>query len=68
MSNRLAMPTEDELAEMSYSELHQGSLLAFYQWQEKKRLGEDTTESEKIFHAFDDEMSKRLERFKQYLA
>ena len=62
------MPTEDALAEMSHSELNHNRQVAYCQWQEKRGSGEDATESEEIFHTFDREMSKRLKRFKEYLA
>jgi hypothetical protein len=41
--------------------------VAFYQWQTAKRLGTDIAESEQIFHAYDDEQLKRLDRFEKRL-
>ena len=61
------MPTEDELAEMSYSELNQGSLLAYFLWQETRRLGEPTAEYRQIYNAYDTELKKRLKRVKKDL-
>ena len=67
VTNHLRMPTEDELAEMSHSELHECIRVAFYQWQEMRRLGEDTVERKHIFYAYDNELLKRLKRLKKYL-
>ena len=67
MSNLLKMPTEDELAELSHSELYECIRVAFYQWQETRRLGEEVAEGKQIFEAYDNEQSKRLQRLKKYL-
>jgi len=67
MSNGLVMPTEDELAEMSYSELRQGSLLAYFLWQEKRHFGKSTDEYQQIYKAYDTERKKRLKHIKKDL-
>ena len=59
MSSGLAMPTEDELAEMSHTELEQGSLLAYFLWQESERLGKPIAEYHQIYIAYDTEQKKR---------
>jgi len=60
------MPTEHELAEMSHSELIACTRSAFLQWQEKRRLGENTTAIRQVFFAYDNEQLKRLKRLKRY--
>ena len=67
MSKLVNMPTEDELAELSISELNECIRVAFYQWQESVRTGEDPDENKEIFHVYDNEQLKRLERVKKYL-
>jgi hypothetical protein len=67
MSNLVRMPTEDELAELSVSELNVCIKAAFYQWQESVRTGEDSAANKQIFHAYDNEQIKRLARLKKYL-
>ena len=67
MSNLIRMPSEDELAKLSYSELNDCIQVAFYQWQEAIQTGEDTTESEQIFYAYDNEQLRRLDRFEKNL-
>jgi len=67
MSNFVRMPTEDELAELSISELNECIRAAFYQWQEAVRIGEDSAANKQIFHAYDNEQLKRLERLKKYV-
>jgi hypothetical protein len=61
------MPSKDELAKLSSTELKACVQVAFYQWQEAKRKGRDTKESEKIFEAYDYEHLNRLGRFKKLL-
>ena len=67
MSNLIRMPSKDELAKLSAMELKDCVQVAFYQWQEAKRKGRDTKESEKIFEAYDYEHLNRLGRFKKLL-
>ena len=67
MSNLIRMPSKDELAKLSSTELKECVQVAFYQWQEAKRKGRDTKESEKIFEAYDYEHLNRLGRFKKLL-
>ena len=67
MSKLVRMPTEDELAELSISELNDCIKTAFFQWQESVRAGENPAENKEIFHAYDNEQLKRLERVKKYL-
>ena len=67
MSCQLAMPTEDELAEMSYSQLNQGSLLACFLWQEQRRLRQPTAEYWQVCKAYTTEQNKRLKRGKKDL-
>ena len=55
MSSGLAMPTEDELAEISHTELEHGSLLAYFLWQEAERLGKSTAAYQQIHKAYDTE-------------
>jgi len=61
------MPTEDELVAMSDSELNQGSLLAYFLWQETRRLEEPTAEYQQIYKAYDTEQKKRLKHIKKDL-
>ncbi len=61
------MPSEDELAAMSNSELSEGIRVAFDQWQEIRRLGKDTAERKQIYYVYDKEQPKRLQRLKKYL-
>jgi hypothetical protein len=61
------MPSKDELVKLSSTELKACVQVAFYQWQEAKRKGRDTKESEKIFEMYDYEHLRRLGRFKKLL-
>jgi len=54
------MSTENELAEVSHSELNACIHIAFFQRQEAMRMGRHTTESEQIYQAYDNERLKRL--------
>ena len=65
MSTLIRMPSKDELAKLSATELKDCVQVAFYQWQEAKRKGRDTKESEKIFEAYDYEHLKRSGTFKK---
>jgi hypothetical protein len=67
MLNLIRMPTKDELAKLPSTELWDCVQVAFYQWQEAKRQGRDTNESEKIFEAYDYEHLRRLGRFEKLL-
>ena len=67
MLNLIRMPSKDELAKISTTELWDCVQVAFYQWQEAKRKGHDTDESEKIFEAYDFEHLRRLGRFEKLL-
>ena len=67
MSYILHMPTEDELAEISHDELNTCIRLAYQEWQEAFKIGEDAHERKEIFIAFDNELLKRLDRLKKYL-
>ena len=67
MRSHLAMPTKDELAEISHSELYNCIYAAFFQWQEGIRVGGATTESRQIFDAYDRERLKRLNRLNKYV-
>lgn len=44
MENFIGMPTEDELAELSLSELNECIQASFQQWQERRRAGETADE------------------------
>jgi hypothetical protein len=61
------MPTKNELAKLSSTELKDCVQVAFYQWQEARRKGRDTKESEKIFEVYDYEHLRRLGRFTKLL-
>ena len=61
------MPMEDELAELSNAELYECIKVAFSQWQEVFRRGDDTRENRQIFYAYDRELLKRLNRVKKRL-
>ena len=65
MPHVIKMPTKDELANLSTAELKDCVQVAFYQWQETKRRGADTDESEQIFEAYDYEHLRRLGRFEK---
>jgi hypothetical protein len=67
VSNALRMPSADELAELSHNELNECIRVAFYQWQKTIQKGEDAAECKQIFHAYDNERLKRLERLKKYI-
>lgn len=67
MTCQLAMPTGNELAAMTDSELNQGSLLAQFLWQEKGRLGEPIAEYQQIYDAYAIEQNKRLKHLKKQL-
>ncbi|MBA3870625.1 MAG: hypothetical protein H0X30_15905 [Anaerolineae bacterium] len=61
MSNQLALLTQNELAELSYSELNQAILLAYFLLQEQKRAGKPTDDYEQVYNAYTTEQNKRLE-------
>jgi len=61
------MPSKDELFELTARELKDCVQVAFYQWQEDKRKGQDAKESEKIFEAYDYEHLRRSGRFEKLL-
>ena len=61
------MPTKGELTKLSHSELNACIKVAFYQWQAAKRLGKDIAQSERIYHTYDDEQIRRLDRFEKRL-
>ena len=67
MLNLIRMPSKDELAKLTSTELKDCVQVAFYQWQETKRKGRDADESEKIFEAYDYEHLRRLGRFEKLL-
>ena len=67
MSSLVSMPTENELAEVSHSELNACIHIAFYQWQQALQMGRHTAESEQIYQAFENERLKRLGQFEKYL-
>jgi hypothetical protein len=67
MLNPIRMPTEDELAELTYSELNDCIQASLYQWQEAKRMNVAIAVTEQIFHAYDNEQLKRLERFEKHI-
>ena len=67
MLNLVRMPAKNELAKLSYSELNTCIKVAHYQWQAAKQLETDMAESERIFHAYDNEQLKRLDRFEKRL-
>jgi len=67
MLDLIRMPSKDELAKLSSAELRDCVQVAFYQWQEAKRKGYDTDESEKIFETYDFEHLRRLGRFEKLL-
>ena len=66
MSNLVRMPTENELAELSYSELNDCIQIAFYQWHQALKRGKDVAESEQILQAYDNEQLKRLHRLEKH--
>jgi len=49
MSDKLKMPTVDELAELSLTELNICIQRAFHQWREAFRMGQDSTEPKASF-------------------
>ena len=66
MSILVRMPTENELAELSYRELNDCIHFAFYQWHQAVRKGKGIAESEQILQAYDNEQLKRLHRLEKY--
>jgi hypothetical protein len=67
MLNLVRMPTRAELIKLSHSELNVCIKFAFYQWQVARLLETDTAESERIYHMYDYEQLKRLDRFEKRL-
>lgn len=67
MQKPLKMPTQDELAELSHVELNECIHVAFDQWVEAMRRGEEAAEKKAIHKAYDTEQFKRLKRVEKYL-
>ncbi len=67
MQKPLPMPTKDELAELSHAELNERIQLAFDQWIQAMRRGENAAEKKAIHHVYDNEQLNRLHRVKKYL-
>jgi hypothetical protein len=63
----ITMPSKDELAELSHAELNERIQLAFDQWVEAIRRGENVAEKKAIHQAYDNEQLSRLHRIKKYL-
>jgi hypothetical protein len=61
------MPSKDELAELSHAELNERIQLAFDQWVQAKKRGENISEMRAIHRAYDNELLSRLHRMKKYL-
>ncbi len=68
MTLPLQMPTKDELAEISHAELSERIQLAFDQWLDATKQGEDADVAKAIHRAYDDELLRRLRRVKKYLS
>ncbi len=67
MHNILAMPSKDELAELSHAELNECIQMAFDQWLEARKRGAGSIETRAIHRAYDTEQLNRLNRVKKYL-
>ena len=68
MGNNIIMPSKDELAELSHAELNERIQVAFDEWVEASRRGENVAEKKAIHRAYDAELLKRLHRIKKYLS
>ena len=68
MSLPLKMPSKDELAEISHTELSERIQLAFDQWMDASKQGKNADEAKAIHRAYDDELLRRLKRVKKYLS
>lgn len=66
MQKLLSMPTKDELAELSHAELNEYIHLAFDQWMQAIRQGENAAERKAIHHIYDNEQLNRLNRVMKY--
>ncbi len=60
MQNTLKMPSYDELADLSNTELIRRIKTAKDHCDEARQRGESTTEKERIYHVFEHERVKRL--------
>ncbi len=66
MQHPLSMPSKDELAELSHAELNARIQLAFDQWMQAVRQGQNAAEKKAIHAAYDNEQLNRLNRVKKY--